>query len=227
MDKVRVVVVGGGAAGTAAAVEAARLGVSVTLVDEHPVDLVTMGMDTPYFFGSRLLPTLADRGAMLERVIGASESLQQAAEIGVDIRLGTCVWGSFVPGDNNQHWRTRCLGLADGTRSWLVEYEALILAAGARDLVLAFPGWDLPGVLGAQAASALMTRYQALGARRMVILGSGPLGLLVAQQAIEHGIEAVGIVDVAEKVRGPAPMWQPWQRAACDLLGHTSSKRFR
>jgi thioredoxin reductase len=161
MDQVRVVVVGGGAAGTAAAVEAVRLGVSVTLVDEHPVDLVTMGMDTPYFFGSRLLPTLADRGAMLERVIGASESLQQAAEIGVDIRLGTCVWGSFVPGDNNQHWRTRCVGLADGTRSWLVEYEALILAAGARDLVLAIPGWDLPGVLGAQAASALMTRYLA------------------------------------------------------------------
>src|SRR5262249_14905628 len=207
MDKARIVVVGGGASGTAAAIEAAKFGLSVTLVDEHPVDLATMGMDTPYFFGPRLMPTLADRGAMLERVIGASESLQQADEIGVDVRLGTCVWGSFAPGDNNRHWGTRCLGLADGTRSWLLEYEALILAAGARDLVLAFPGWDLPGVLGAQAASALMTRYQALSARRMVILGSGPLGLLVAQQAIEHGIEVAGTVDAAERVRAPAPMW--------------------
>jgi thioredoxin reductase len=207
MDKARIVVVGGGAAGTAAAIEAAKLGGSVTLVDEHPVDLATMGMDTPYFFGPRLMPTLADRGAMLERVIGASESLQQADEIGVDVRLGTCVWGSFAPGDNNRHWETRCLGLADGSRSWLLEYEALILAAGARDLVLAFPGWDLPGVLGAQAASALMTRYQTLSAQRMVILGSGPLGLLVTEQAIEHGIEVVGIVDVAEQVQGPARMW--------------------
>src|SRR5262249_4350165 len=187
MDKARIVVVGGGASGTAAAIEAAKLGLSVTLVDEHPVDLPTMGMDTPYFFGPRLLPTLADRGAMLERVIGASVALQQADEIGVDVRLGTCVWGSFMPGDNNRHWGTRCLGLADGTRSWLLEYEALILAAGARDLVLACPGWDLPGVLGAQAGAALMTRYRALSARRMVILGSGPLGLLVAPASDRAG----------------------------------------
>ena len=61
MSTEQVVVIGAGIAGVSAAIEAAGHGLGVTLVDEHPLDLSTMAMDAPYFFGSRLLPTLADR----------------------------------------------------------------------------------------------------------------------------------------------------------------------
>ena len=206
MSTEQVVVVGAGIAGVSAAIEAARLGLAVTLVDEHPLDLSTMAADTPYFFGPRLLPTLGDRGLMMERVVESGERLAEAEEAGVTVLLGTCVWGSFRPEENSRHLEGPCLGLADAERSWMVEYEHLILAPGARDLVLSFPGWELPGVLGARGAIALMTRYQALAGRRMVILGSGALGLETARLALERGIEVAGIVDVSPTARGPVEL---------------------
>jgi D-hydroxyproline dehydrogenase subunit alpha len=218
----QVVVIGAGVAGVSAAIEAARLGLSVTLVDEHPLDLPTMAADTPYFFGSRLLPTLADRGLMMERIVESGERLAEAEEAGVTMLLGTSVWGSFRPEENSRHLERACVGLADAERSWMVEYEHLVLAPGARDLVLSFSGWELPGVLGARGAIALMTRYQALAARRMVILGSGTLGLETARLALERGIEVAGIVDVAPAVRGPAALWQGLAARGVPLLSsHT------
>jgi D-hydroxyproline dehydrogenase subunit alpha len=222
VSREQVVVVGAGVAGISAAIEAARLGLAVTLVDEHPLDLPTMAADTPYFFGPRLLPTLADRGLMLERIVESGERLAEAEETGVTVLLGTCAWGSFRPEENSRHLERPCVGLADAERSWMVEYEHLILAPGARDLVLSFPGWELPGVLGARGAIALMTRYQALASRRMVILGSGTLGLETARLALERGIDVAGIVDVSATVRGRAELWQALAARGVPFIpGHT------
>ena len=207
MSTEQVVVVGAGVAGTSAAIEAARQGFSVTLVDEHPLSLATMAMDTPYFFGSRLLPTLGDRGLMLERIVESDERLAEAEEAGVKMHLGTCVWGSFRPQENSRHLERPCVGLADGERSWMLDYEHLILAAGARDFILSFPGWELAGVLGARAAMALMTPYRALAGQRLVVLGSGALGLQTALLALEHGLDLAGIVDVSPEVRGDPDLW--------------------
>jgi thioredoxin reductase len=207
MDREQVVVVGAGVAGATAAIEAARLGLGVTLVDEHPLDLSTMAMDTPYFFGSRLLPTLADRGLMTERIVDSDPHLSEALEAGAKVLLGTCVWGSFRPDENSRHLERPCVGLADAERSWMLEYEHLILATGARDFVLSFPGWELSGVLGARGAIALMTRYRALAGRRIVILGSDDLGLETARLALERGLEVAGIVDVSSHVRGQPELW--------------------
>ena len=168
-----------------------------------------MAMDTPYFFGSRLLPTLADRGLMMERIVDADERLPEAQEAGVKVLLGTCVWGSFRPGENSRHLERPCVGLADAERSWMLKYEHLILATGGRDLVLSFPGWELSGVLGAQGAIALMTRYRALAGQRLVVLGSGNLGLETARLALERGLEVAGIVDVSPHVQGQRELWTP------------------
>jgi D-hydroxyproline dehydrogenase subunit alpha len=207
VDRQQVVVVGAGVAGASAAIEAAKLGLGVTLVDEHPLALSTMAMDTPYFFGSRLLPTLGDRGLMLERILETDERLVEAEEAGAEVLLGTCVWGSFRPEENSRHLERACVGLADGERSWMLEYKHLILAPGARDLVLTFPGWELAGVLGARGAITLMTRYRALAGRRLVVLGSGDLGLETARLALERGLEVAGIVDVSPEVRGQPELW--------------------
>jgi thioredoxin reductase len=219
MERQQLVVVGGGVAGAVAALEAARHGLAVTLVDEHPLDPAMMALDTPYLFGPRLSPALADGALMRERASRAGEPLQRAEAAGVRVQRATCAWGAFAPGENSHHWATDCVGLADGTRSWLVQYDALILAPGARDLALAFPGWELPGVLGAQAAMALLTRYQALDARRLVVLGSGALALRVATTALEHGIAVVGVIDVASRVEGPASLWAPLAAHGVPFVG--------
>src|SRR2546425_1124943 len=80
---VAVVVVGGGAAGVAAAVEAAEAGVEVLLVDENPVDNDTMAMDVPLYFGQRMQPSVRNRALMLERVVESNPALASAYDAGV------------------------------------------------------------------------------------------------------------------------------------------------
>jgi D-hydroxyproline dehydrogenase subunit alpha len=200
--KERVIVVGGGRAGCAAALDAARLGLKVTLVDEHPQPLAAMSLDAPYFYGARLAPALSDASATAERVLGANEALMECLEAGVDVLTGTCAWGVYVPGENNVQQREMQLGLAHETRSWMVAFDFLVLAPGARDLVISFPGWQLAGVLGACAAASLLTSYQALGGRRMLILGSGNLALGLAMRALESGVEVAGLVEPTGDLQG-------------------------
>ena len=56
--------------------------------------------------------------------------------------------------------------------------------------------------MGANGAFSLMSRYQALSSRRMVVLGSGNLGLNTAKMALDSGIEVAAIVDVSTSVQG-------------------------
>src|SRR5262245_38904187 len=86
-----VVVVGAGVAGAAAAIEAARAGAEVLLVDEHPVDNDMMAMDVPLYFGQRMQPTVRNRAVMMERVVESNPALAEALDAGVDVQLGTYV----------------------------------------------------------------------------------------------------------------------------------------
>jgi thioredoxin reductase len=198
------VVVGAGVAGVAAAIEAAEAGIEVLLVDEHPVDNDMMAMDVPLCFGQRMDGAVRNRTAMLARVVETNPGLTRAYEAGVDVQLGTYVWGAFVSGPTVRELPAPMLGLADDRRSWLVGYDRLVVAAGARDVMLGFPGWERAGTLGAAGATALLTRYRALSARRLVVLGSGALGLHTVALALEHGVEVMGVVEVGPHVRGDA-----------------------
>lgn len=91
-------IIGAGPAGISAALTAAGGGVRVTLVDEDPVPLRTMGEDVPLHFGGRMAPTVANRNAVLESVLGARPRLVEAIDAGIDVRLGTAAW-VFSPSD--------------------------------------------------------------------------------------------------------------------------------
>ena len=89
----------------------------------------------------------------------------------------------------------------DGTQQ--LHWEKLILCNGARELLLPFPGWTLPGVTGAGGLQALIKSGANLQGMRVVIAGSGPLLLAVAASVIKaHG----KLLMIAE------------QRSAIDLL---------
>lgn len=199
-----IVIVGAGAAGTAAAIEAAHGGRSVLLIDENPVPPGMMGTDVPLFYGGRMTAAAANPGRMVEAIFAANPQLEAAFDAGVEVLLGTCAWGLYRNGPAMKTLPEPMLGLADAARAWMVGYGALIVATGARDVVLGFPGWDRPGVMGAQAFHALLTRYTALATRRMLIFGSDSLALETALLAHRHGIDVAGIVEVADAVRGPS-----------------------
>ncbi len=202
MESRPLVVVGAGVSGSAAATEAARAGVQVTLIDEHPIPEAMAGLNVPHFFGRRFVSTLGNKARMLERMTAANDALAEAAAAGVEIQLGTCVWGAFRNSEFSRVLDGPQIGLADDERSWLMKYDRLIVATGAGDLGLAFGGWNLAGAMGANGAYWLMNRYEASSSRRMVVLGSGNLGLNTARMALARGIEVAAVVDVSRSVRG-------------------------
>jgi thioredoxin reductase len=214
--------VGAGVAGTAAAIEAANAGVQVTLIDENPIGMSMVGLDVPQFFGQRIVGTLRNKAVMLGRVVVANDALVEAEEAGVDIQLGTYVWGAFRNTETSRVLDGPQLGLADDDRSWLMKYDRLIVAAGSRDLGMSFAGWNMAGAMGANGAYSLMSRYQVLSSQRMVVLGSGNLGLNTARMALDRGIEVAAIVDVSSSVPGDEAFKTALQGEGVDLYtSHT------
>ena len=92
------VVVGAGAAGTEAAIDAAKTGARVLLIDENPVPGPVIGTDVPQFFGGRATAAVQQQGRMVEQVFATNPRLEEAFEAGVDVRLGTVDWGLYVNG---------------------------------------------------------------------------------------------------------------------------------
>ena len=206
MADLDVAVVGAGPAGVAAALAAAEAGARVTLIDENPIDSSMMGLDIPYLFGQRMTPTVRDEGLMLQRIIDANPGIGRAQEAGVDVLPGVYVWGSFRERENSRHVPKPTLGLGNDRETWMLEYDRLVLATGARDLSLSFPGRELVGVVGALGMGALIEKYRAFSGTRVVILGSGDVALVTAKLALEHGIEVAAIVEQGPTVRSPGPL---------------------
>ncbi len=199
-----VVVIGAGAAGTKAAIAAAGEGLGVLLIDENPVAPGLIGLDTPLFWGGRATNAVQNPGRMQQQLFAANPELEVAFEAGVEVMLGVSCWGAFVNGPALGALPEPIVGLADETRSWLVGFKRLIVAAGARDLALSFKGWDQPGVMGAQALHSLVDRYDAFAGRRLVILGSGDLAVDAAVRALNHGLQVEALIEVRDRPQASA-----------------------
>lgn len=92
----------------------------------------------------------------------------------------------------------------------------IVLAAGARDLVLPMPGWSLPGVFAAGGLQAMMKGGLKVRGRRVLVAGSGPLLMAVATEAVRRG------ADVTLVEQAPLSAWVRWgQEAAGDDWGET------
>lgn len=77
----------------------------------------------------------------------------------------------------------------------LVRWQRLVLCSGARELLLPFPGWTLPGVSGAGGLQALVKGGMSIAGQRVVVAGSGPLLLAVAETVRRHQGIVVAIVE--------------------------------
>jgi NADPH-dependent 2,4-dienoyl-CoA reductase/sulfur reductase-like enzyme len=184
-------VVGAGPAGLAAAVTAARAGVHVTLVDEYPRP------GGQYLKGTSPPVTATEKqGRAL---------LRDLAELDVELRTETLVWG--IEG----------LRLALHTPhglDWL-EARTLVLATGARELVIPFPGWTLPGVMTLGAAQILAKEHGIPPGRRVLLAGSGPLLLPVANELVRLGAEVVAVLEAShlgQWFRHAPAAWGNWDR---------------
>jgi NADPH-dependent 2,4-dienoyl-CoA reductase/sulfur reductase-like enzyme len=182
-----VAVVGAGPAGLCAAIQLAELGVEVAVFDEKPAAGGQLFKQVHKFFGSgRHLAGV--RGFQIGNLL-----LERCRELGVPILLNTAVWGVYPD-------RT----VAANAEGRLLECrpKAVILATGAGENSIAFPGWTLPGIMGAGAAQTLVNYYRVRPGERALVVGAGNVGLIVAYQLLQAGIEVAGVAEVTESIGG-------------------------
>lgn len=180
-------IVGAGPAGMSAAIEAARAGVRVSLFDENPRPGGQLIKQIHKFFGSK------DHRAGIRGIDIGQQLLKDAQDLQVNIQLDTVVWGIF---------EKNTLGIAKKGLVDRVSAKKIILASGASENMVAFPGWTLPGVMGAGAAQTLMNLHRILPGKRVLMVGSGNVGLIVSYQLLQAGAEVVALIEAAKKIGG-------------------------
>ena len=165
-----IVVVGAGPAGLAAACRAAKSGARLALVDDNP------------HAGGQIWRAAAGKPA------AAAIPWIRIAEQRVEWIAGAHVF------DAPQSGRV-AIERSDGAAE--LAYQSLIIATGARERFLPFPGWTLPNVMGAGGLQALAKSGLAIAGRKVVVAGSGPLLLAVAKYLKDHGAEVRLIAEQA------------------------------
>lgn len=220
-ERTQLLVIGAGPAGLAAAIEAAERGLSVVLVDENPVSFTTMGDEVPLHYGQGMSGLARNRNAMLEAFIASEPQIETAFEAGVDVRFGTVCWGLYANGPSLTWLPGLVAGLHEEERSWMLQADHVVVAAGRRDMGLGFPGWEKPGVMGATAAVSLASRYGALAPRRVVILGSSTDAVTAALSLREAGVEIAALVEQAAEPLAPAALIATLRDGGTEILtGH-------
>jgi D-hydroxyproline dehydrogenase subunit alpha len=204
-----VVVVGAGPAGLAAARAAAEAGARVTLLDAAD------GLGGQYW---RHLPDtrLAGREQVLHHRWKTFGELGDALRVhpAVTVVSSAQVW-SLERLDDGVRLNV-LVGEPDGVGrdALALEPDALVLATGAHDRTLPFPGWQLPGVYSAGAAQALAKGERVAVGRRVVVAGAGPFLLPVASSLLRTGATVVGVHE-AGRIGTLAHGWlnRPWELA--------------
>ena len=186
---VPVLVLGGGPAGLCAAIELGRLGVEVLVVDDKPDLGGKLTLQTHQFFGSVDACWAGTRGVDIATILTDDVTALDSVELWPS---STAV-GIF--GDGRVGVVT-----PDGYR--LVSCGSLLVALGAREKSLSFPGCDLPGVYGAGAFQTLVNRDLIRSSDKLFVLGGGNVGLIGAYHAMQADIDVVGLVEALPQVGG-------------------------
>ncbi|VWC52750.1 NAD(P)/FAD-dependent oxidoreductase [Burkholderia lata] len=169
---VDVAIVGAGPAGLSAARAAARSGATVAIVDDNP----------------RAGGQIWRQGAAATPTPAAAERFAVLRQPNVTHLAATRIVAETQPGT---------LLLEDDERGLMLDFRTLILCCGARELLLPFPGWTLPGVTGAGGLQALIKYGLDVRGQRTVIAGSGPLLLASAATAGQAGARVSHVLEQA------------------------------
>ncbi len=187
MKRYDLIIVGAGPAGLSAGIEAAKKGVKVVVFDENEKPGGQLFKQIHKFFGSK------EHRAKIRGFVIGKQLLSEAAEAGVEVVLNATVIGLYQDkevvvkiGEEIEHFKG----------------NSIIIATGAAENMVTFPGWTLPGVIGAGAAQTLMNLHGVLPGKRVLMLGTGNVGLVVSFQLEQCGCEVVALVDAAPRVGG-------------------------
>jgi NADPH-dependent 2,4-dienoyl-CoA reductase/sulfur reductase-like enzyme/ferredoxin len=184
-----VLIVGAGPAGLSAAIELGKCEVPTLLIDDKDRLGGKLVLQTHKFFGSVADSHAGTRGYRIgERLAAEVEALSS-----VKIWLNTTAVGVFAD---------KVVGAVTGNRYRLIRPKRLMIATGAREKMLSFPGNTLPGVYGAGAFQTLVNRDLVRSSDRVLIVGGGNVGLIAGYHAIQAGIEVAALIEALPEVGG-------------------------
>lgn len=183
-------IIGAGPAGLSAAITATSLGAAVLVADENLRPGGQLIKQTHKFFGSKE-HSAGERGFRI-----GEKLLEQAMKSGCTVSLNTRVYNLL-----KEDGIFTAVCIANGKETFY-KARAAILAAGASENSLPFEGWTLPGVITAGAAQTMVNINKVLPGRKMLMIGSGNVGLIVAYQMLQAGMEVAAVLEAAQKVGG-------------------------
>ena len=184
-DSFDLIVVGGGPAGMSAAAQAATLGLTVALIDER----VTLG-------------------GQIYKQLGPGFHVKNEKLMGREYVAGRGMIGDIAKQNINVYLKTlavsiegsRIVIVPEGGKAQTLTGRRILLAPGAHDRPVAFPGWTLPGVITAGGAQTLVKTQRVVPGERILFAGSGPLALAFPAQLKKYG---ANIVMALEAGRAP------------------------
>jgi thioredoxin reductase len=179
-------IIGGGPAGMAAAVVADRYGMKSCLIDEQPRLGGQIYRQPPRDFSvSSWLPgtNYAKGKALIEKAQALS---------GIEHIAPATVWGCFRA--NGAAGGLHDVVFHDDQTAGRVSARHILIATGCYEAPVAFPGWQLPGVMSAGAIQTLLKSQRVAAGRNIVLAGSHPLLLVVAQQLLAAKVEIAAVV---------------------------------
>lgn len=187
IERYDMLVIGAGPAGLSAAIEAAKKGIRPIVFDENAKPGGQLFKQIHKFFGSK------EHKAKVRGFKIGEELLQEAEKYGVEVVLNATVVGLYSEkevtvrvGDEIKHYKG----------------DAVLVATGASENMVHFKGWTLPGVIGAGAAQTMMNLHHIKPGKKVLMLGSGNVGLVVSFQLLQAGCEVVALADAAPRVGG-------------------------
>jgi thioredoxin reductase len=189
MHRYEMICVGAGPAGLAAAVEAAKNGVQVVVYDENDRPGGQLFKQIHKFFGSQE-HRAKERGFNIGKFF-----LDEAREHGVEVSLNSVALGIYENG---------ALNVMIGDRIEQVRAQKTLVATGASENMIPFPGWTLPGVIGAGAAQTMANIHGIRPGNSILMVGSGNVGVIVSYQMLQAGCRVAAVIDAAPKIGGYA-----------------------
>jgi NADPH-dependent 2,4-dienoyl-CoA reductase/sulfur reductase-like enzyme/Fe-S-cluster-containing hydrogenase component 2/bacterioferritin-associated ferredoxin len=182
-------ILGGGPAGLTAAIELGKAGVRTLIVDDKHRLGGKLVLQTHKFFGS------------IEACHAGTRGIDIATRLENDVRKfeNVRVWLNTTA---LAVFSDRKVGVLRDGHYVIVQPDVLMVATGAREKSLVFPGNTLPGVYGAGAFQTLVNRDLVRPTERLFIIGGGNVGLIAGYHALQAGIQVVGLCEALPECGG-------------------------